>query len=170
MNTRSFPVLRGVPYVCALALCALSSWAAEIDCSGTKKSKAAISREVIRPDDDSAHEMILAVRTHAISSRSPALDGSELKVYAFHDEYQHTGSQTGYFIYALKDGEKIWARFDSVNSMAGKEDLWEVTYQGVFRFLGGSGKYAAIRGGGHYQGKVRPVSGFDETFVCAMEY
>jgi hypothetical protein len=146
------------------------SWAAEIDCSGTKKSKAAPYREAIRPGDRADHELILAIRTHVISSKDPGLDGSELTVYALHDEYARAGSQTGYFLYTLKSGEKIWAKFDSVDSMAGTQDSWEATYQGVFRFIAGTGKYTAIRGGGHYRGKVRPVTGFDETFVCSMEY
>lgn len=161
---------RYVLCACILTLLANAAWAVETDCSGTKKSRAALVREIIRPGDRSDHELILAVRTHAISSKSPVLDESELTVYAFHDEYARAGRQTGYFLYTLKDGEKLWAKFESVNSMEGRGEVWEVTYQGVFRFIGGTGRYTSIRGGGHYQGKVRPESGFDETFVCAMEY
>ena len=146
------------------------SWAAEIDCSGTKVSKAAPYREVIRPGDRPDHEMILAIRTHLISSKDSDFDGSEQTVYALQDEYAHSGTQMGYFLYTLKSGEKIWAKFDSVDSMTGTRDSWEVTYQGVFRFIRGTGKYAQIRGGGHYQGKVRSTTGFEETFVCSMEY
>jgi len=146
------------------------SWAAAIDCSGTKKSKTAPFREVIQPGDRSDHDMILAIRTHAISSKDPDFDGSEQTVYALQDEYAHAGTQTGYFLYTLKSGEKIWAKFDSMDSTGGTREAWEVTYQGVFRFIGGTGKYATVHGGGHYQGKVRPTTGFDETFVCSMEY
>jgi hypothetical protein len=45
-----------------------------------------------------------------------------------------------------------------------------VTYQRVFRCVGGTGKYADIRGGGHYRGKVTPTAGFEEAFVCSAEY
>jgi hypothetical protein len=146
------------------------SSAVTVDCSGTKKSKAAPYRQVIQPGDRTDHEMALAIRTHSISSKDPDFDGSEQTVYALQDEYSHAGTQTGYFLYTLKSGEKIWAKFDSVHSTTGTPDSWEVTYQGVFRFIGGTGKYAPIRGGGHYQGKVRSTTGFDETFVCSMEY
>lgn len=169
MMSRSTPWLRRVLCVCTLTLLANPSWAAESDCSGTKKSKATLSREVIRPGDSPDHELTLAVRTHAISSKSAVLDGSELTVYAFHDEHRRTGRQTGCFLYRLQDDERIWAKFDSVNFFAGKGDSWEATYQGVFRFIGGTGKYTAIRGGGHYQGKVRPATGFEEIFTCSME-
>jgi hypothetical protein len=46
---------------------------------------------------------------------------------------------------------------------------WESTYHGVFRFIDGTGKYANVRRGGHYQGTVTPAYGFDETFVCSVE-
>lgn len=146
------------------------SWAAEIDCSGTKESRTAPYKEIIRPGDRPDHEMILAIRTHLISSKDPDFDGSEQTVYALQDEYAYVGTQTGYFLYTLKSGEKIWAKFDSVDAMTRTQDGWEVTYQGVFRFIRGTGKYAHVRGGGHYQGIVRPNSGFDETFVCSMEF
>jgi hypothetical protein len=147
-----------------------ASRAAEIDCSGTKKSVSAPFREVVRPGDHPKHELVLAVRTHAISSRFADLDGSELTAYALQDEYAGSGSQTGYFVYALKNGERIWARFESVSALKGSADAWEATYQGVFRFTGGTGRYAAIRGGGQYQGRVRPGTGFEESFACTMEY
>ena len=146
------------------------AWAAAIDCSGTKVSKAAPFSETIRPGDRADHKMMLAIRTHEISSKDPDFDGSEQTVYALQDEYGHAGTQSGYFMYTLKSGEKIWAKFDSVDSMTGTRDSWEFTYQGVFRFIKGTGKYVAIRGGGHYKGKVRSTTGFAETFVCSMEY
>ncbi len=146
------------------------SYAGEIDCSGTKKSISAPFREAVRVGDHPSHELVLAVRTHAISSRSPDLDGSELTTYALQDEHAGSGAQTGYFLYALTNGERLWAKFESVSALTGTRDAWEVTYQGVFRFTGGTGRYAAIRGGGQYQGRVRPATGFEETFACAMEY
>lgn len=170
--------MKALPVSCRAATIAVlgtlcfgaQSWATSVDCSGTKRAKAAPFKEVIHPGDRPDHELILAIRTHAISSRDPDFDGSEQTVYALHDEYAHAGTQSGYFLYTLKSGEKIWARFDSVNSTTGGKDSWEVTYQGVFRFIGGTGKYESVHGGGHYRGKVRPDTGFDETFVCSMEY
>jgi hypothetical protein len=47
---------------------------------------------------------------------------------------------------------------------------WETTYQGVFRFISGTGRYAGIRGGGHYQGTVTQSAGFKETSVCSAVY
>ena len=40
---------------------------------------------------------------------------------------------------------------------------------GVYRFIAGTGKYKAIRGGGYYQGIVTPA-GPSEKSVCEAEY
>jgi hypothetical protein len=143
---------------------------AAMDCSGTKKSKAAPYKEVIRPCDRPDHEMIQAIRTHVISSNDADFDGSEQTVYAHQDAYAGSGTSVGYFLYTLKSGEKIWAKFDSVYSTTPTQSSWEATYQGVFRFVGGTGKYANIHGGGHYEGKITPSAGFEESFVCSAQY
>lgn len=144
--------------------------AAKIDCSGTKTSKDVPYREVINPGDRPDHELVLAIRNHAIASIHPEFDGSTQTAYAMHDEYRSGGTQSGYFLYTLQNGEKIWARFNSVDVVKSMQGSWEATYQGTFRFIDGTGKYAHIRGGGSYQGKVTPTAGFQETFVCEAEY
>ena len=146
------------------------SWAAAMDCSGSKTSKASPYTEVIRPGDRPDHEMIQAIRTNMISSKDAGFDGSEQTVYAHQDAFGGAGTSIGYFLYTLKSGEKIWAKFDAVYATKPTQGFWEITYQGVFLFVGGTGKYANIRGGGHYQGKVTPASGFEESFVCSAEY
>jgi hypothetical protein len=147
-----------------------ASWAAATDCSGTKRSKASPYTEVIRPGDRPDHEMIQAIRIHEISSKDADFDASEQTVYAHQDAYGGSGTSVGYFLYTLKSGEKIWARFDSIYSTKPARGSWETTYHGVFQFVGGTGKYVNVRGGGHYQGTVTPASGFDETFVCSVEF
>jgi hypothetical protein len=49
------------------------------------------------------------------------------------------------------------------------EKGWESRYQGVFRFIAGTGKYKAIRGESHYQGVATPTGAADE-FVCSASY
>jgi hypothetical protein len=164
------------------------SWATAMDCSGTKKSKERPYTEVLQLGDHTGHEMRQAIRTHVISSKNADFDGSEQTVYAHEDSYAvmqdgggirtevpswavpQAGTSVGYFLYTLTNGEKIWAKFDSVYSTTSTRGSRETTYQGVFRFVGGSGKYASIRGGGHYEGKITPIAGFEESFVCSAQY
>ena len=146
------------------------TWADMMDCSGTKKSKEQPPSQAIEPGDRPDHSMKQSIRRHAISSKNADFDGSEQTVYAQEDNYANAGTSVGYFMYTLKSGEKIWAKFDSVFFTVPTEGAWEATYQGVFRFVSGTGKYSGIRGGGSYKGKITPAAGFDETFICTAWY
>lgn len=170
MNMRKVSCLLAAFAAFGNLLASSESWAAAMDCSGTKKSKERPYTEVIRPGDRPDHEMIQAIRTHVISSKDADFDGSEQTVYAHQDAFAGAGTSIGYFLYTLKSGEKIWAKFDSVYSTKPTQGSWEATYQGVFRFVEGTGKYAGIRGGGHYEGKITPTAGFEESFVCSAQY
>lgn len=163
---------------CLVALAAFGSFFATsstradmMDCSGTKRSKASPYSEVIEPGDRPDHALKQAIRVHTISSKDPDFDGSEQTVYAHEDNYANAGTSVGYFMYTLKNGEKIWAKFDSVFfTTPTAQGSWEVTYQGVFRFIAGTGKYSGIRGGGSYKGKVTPPAGFEESSICTAWY
>lgn len=159
--------------LCIIVITSLGSvqaQASSIDCSGTKKSKSAPYLEKILPGDQPDHEMRQAIRTHVISSRSEDFDGGEQTAYAHEDRFGGAGTSVGYFLYTLKSGEKVWAKFDSIFSTATHSAGWEVTYQGVFHFTAGTGKFAGIRGGGHYEGKITQDKGFEEQFVCSAQY
>jgi hypothetical protein len=169
--TIGMPVYFLIAAVACDSLFAFSpAWADSMDCSGTKKSKERPYTEDIRPGDQPDHVMRQAIRTHAISSKDADFDGSEQTVFAHEDYYANSGTSVGYFLYTLKSGDKIWARFDSVASTVSMQGSWEATYQGVFKFVAGTGKFSGIRGGGHYEGKVTPAAGFVENFTCSAQY
>lgn len=144
--------------------------AATMDCSGTKTSKGQPAPEVIRPGDRPDHELRLSIRNHRISSQDADFDESEQTAFSLEDVYAGSGPIVGYFMYTLKSGEKLWAKFDSITERTRTGANWEFNYQGTFRFVGGTGRYAAIRGGGHYRGKVTAEHGFEETSACSAEY
>ena len=156
--------------VCGSLFAISHAWADSMDCSGTKKSKDRPYTEDIRPGDHPDHVMRQAIRIHVISSKDADFDGSEQTVFAHEDYYANAGTSVGYFLYTLKSGDKIWARFDSVASTISTQGSWEATYQGAFRFIAGTGKFSGIRGGGHYEGKVTPGAGFVENFTCSAQY
>jgi hypothetical protein len=134
--------------ICGGVFAITHAWADSMDCSGTKKSKDRPYTEDIRPGDLPDHVMRQAIRTHVISSKDADLDGSEQTVFAHEGYYAKAGTSVGYFLYTLKSGDKIWARFDSVASTVSMQGSWEATYQGAFRFIAGTGKFSGIRGRG----------------------
>jgi len=156
----------------AVAVCALvvgPSMAGVLDCSGSKVSKERPAPEVIKLGDRPDHELRQAIRVHLITSADAEFDGAEQTAYAHEDMTAGAGTSVGYFQYTLRSGEKLWAKFESVFSTI-RGDVRRTTYQGVFSFTSGTGKYKGVRGGGHYEGSITQADGFQEKSTCEAEY
>jgi hypothetical protein len=144
--------------------------AEKVDCSGIKRSKQEVSSESIKPGDRPDRELVQFVRVDIVASANPEFDKTEMTVYGHLDNLAGTGVDTGYAADTLASGEKLWAKWEGTHYVIVKGDDWEAPYLGVYRFVSGTGKYKAIRGGGFYKGKVTPARGTEEEFVCEAEY
>jgi len=138
-----------------------------MDCSASQKYKGQSSKEIIRPTPD--RELVQWSFVVSLSSKNPEFDGIEVEIYEHDDQISGTGSHSGYGVYALTSGERLWTKFEGVHYTTKKGEYWESTAQGVFRFIAGTGKYKAIRGGGHYQTKSSPA-GMTTNAVCSAVY
>lgn len=158
----SFVLLVGLLLVSGSAL------ATKLDCSGTKnKIKQTLS---IKPGDRPDRELTQTVRVDVVSSDNPELNGIEETVYMQSDTVGGAGDHYGYSVFPLNSGEKLWVKFHGTHYFVARSDKdWEVPFQGVYVYIAGTGKYKAIRGGGHYEGKMTPA-GIAETFTCSAEY
>ena len=160
-------------FVCLIGLLLVSgsALAAKMDCSGTKnKIKETLSSETIKPGDRPDRELTQLVRVDIVSSDNPELDGIEETVYLQSDSVGGAGDHYGYASFKLNSGERLWAKFHGTHHFVSKSDKdWEVPFQGVYHYIAGTGKYKAIRGGGHYEGKMTPA-GITEEFTCSAEY
>jgi hypothetical protein len=85
------------------------------------------------------------VRVDGLSSKFPEWDGAEQVVYGHSDTVGGSGISTGYSMTTLKTGEKVWSKWESVQYLVSKGgEGREVPFQGVFRFIAGTGKYKAL--------------------------
>ena len=140
-----------------------------MDCSGSKQSKERRSYEVISPGDRPDRSLRQYIRVDIISSKNPEIDGTEQTVYVHEDNVGGTGHHSGYGDFVLKNGERLWYKFEGVHYTSTRDGVWGSHYQGVFHFIAGTGKYKAIRGDAHYQGIVTST-GLTEDFVCSALY
>ena len=140
-----------------------------MDCSGSKVSKERSSYEVISPGDRPDRQLRQYIRVDLIASKWPEIDGTEQTVFVHEDIVGNTGHHSGYGDFVLKNGEKLWYKFDGVSSVVRDGSTWEAQYQGVFHFIAGTGRYKAVRGSAHYHGKATPA-GLTEDFVCSAVY
>jgi hypothetical protein len=165
--------LRTTFFVCLLGLLLPSGQvlAATMDCSGTKvRIKETLSSDTIKPGDRPDRELVQTVRVDILSSKNPEFDGIEETVYLQMDTVGGAGDHYGYASFNLNSGETLWVKFHGTHHFVPKSEKdWDVPFQGVYRYIAGTGKYKAIRGGGHYTGKVTPA-GITEEFTCSAEY
>jgi hypothetical protein len=165
--------IRTIPLVLLFGLFLVSGQplAATMDCSATKERiKETISSDTIKPGDRPDRELVQTLRVDIVKSNNPEFDGVEEQVYLQMDSVGGAGDHYGYATFNLNSGEKIWGKFHGTHAFIAKsEDDWEVPFRGVFRYIAGTGKYKAIRGGGHYEGKLTP-NGVVETITCSAEY
>ena len=144
-------------------------WAETIDCSGTKVSRDRHSESVLLPGDRPDRKMMQYVRVDVISSPWGEIDGTDQTVLVQQNQTGKMGTSEGFGDFALRNGEKLWYKFQATYRVLQKGDTRESRYQGIFHFIGGTGRYQGIRGDGHFQGTV--TSGqLSEEFVCTATF
>ena len=130
-----------------------------MDCSYSEEYKGQPTRDVLWVTND--RRLVQWTYVTTLSSKNPEFNGIQVTVYEQWDDVGGTGTVRGYAVYALKSGEKLWIKYEG--------QYWGNIFQGVFHFIAGTGKYKAIRGVGHYQGKSSTV-GFKDDVACDAVY
>jgi hypothetical protein len=169
MRTARMLCKAGVVATLGGVLLAGPAFAEKMNCSSTRKSKEILSKEAIKPGDRPDRELVQSVRIDIVSSSNPEFDGTEQTVYGHSDLVGGTGTHGGYSVQVLKSGETMWTRYEGVTYKTGGGDRSERRFDGVFRFIAGTGKYKAIRGGGHYPGRIT-AAGLTQDAVCEAQY
>lgn len=156
----------------ALLSCSFIATAAaeKRDCSGTKQSKQEISRMVSQPSGVAGHELVQAVRIDSQKSANPDFNGVEQLVFGQIDHVYGTGDHRGHSINLHRNGDRSHTRWSGTHkTVAIDGGSWETSFDGKYEFAGGTGKFATIKGGGTYKGKITP-QGLTEEDTCTADY
>lgn len=147
--------------VTALTLTALaiSAHAAEKKINGVNHFGPHVSQTVSSPGDVPNHEIIQSIRLDTVSSSDPDFDGSRYINYEQVDQIAGTGSHRGYGRQITKSGDEIYHKWEGSHKTIVKDGTWESSFQGKFEYVGGTGKFKNIKGGGTYKGTVSPRGG-----------
>ena len=130
--------------------------------------KETVSQDVINPSDDPNHVMIQATEKHAESSTNPDFNGIELLNFIQMDNYAGRGTHRGYAIQVFPNGDQAYRRYEGAQQITVNPDgTFEGVGRGVNQFLGGTGKFAGIRGGGSYTFTFGNAGG---EFSSTVEY
>ena len=120
------------------------------DQSGPPQSSRYVQQHVIDVGDVPGHQIrILEIqRTH--TSDHPVVMGTKVVeswVRGFSDYVNGVGPATGYGVWLLEDGNKIFTQYIGTSyTEATSTGSRRGTYHGTTRLVGGTGRFAAIRG------------------------
>jgi hypothetical protein len=111
------------------------------------------------------HELIQEANIADIKVSNPDWKIKEEWVYVQSDVINGNGTQSGYFHDTHEDGSHSYGAFKGTIKTTSKADgSWEAVWEGTYQYLGGSGKFKNLKGGGKYKGKAssQDPAGHDE--------
>lgn len=141
--------------------------------SGTGKPIRVISKTTLYPGDVPNHEISQEVRTQVYTPTNKPPDwevADEVVAYEQSDSIAGSGSHRGYGINRPKSGDERYEKWEGTHKTTSKEGgVWETTFEGKFEWIGGTGKYKNIKGGGTYKGKAT-AEGVSWDWEMEVEY
>jgi hypothetical protein len=82
-----------------------------------------------------------------------------------------TGDHHGFWVDFHSTGEQTYGDYQgSYKTTSNADGTWLTTWQGTFKYLGGTGKYKNIKGSGTYKGKVGSKEEFREECKETVDY
>lgn len=130
-----------------------------------------VSKSSFMVEDAPNHEILQEVKLHQSRYSSPDFKPVEEWIHVQTDQTDGSGSHKGYFLWVFEGGDQAYGMFDGRHKTLNQADgAWSSTWEGTYRYLGGSGKYKHIRGAGTYKGRASPKEPFYEEGRETIEY
>jgi hypothetical protein len=154
-----------------LGLFGFSAQAEKREQTYVKTGSRTVSKSAMTLSESPNHEISQEVQLHTSKYANPDFQLAEEWIYIQTDQIDGSGSHKGYYTLVHKDGEQTYGTFEGAHKTVAKEDgSWLTTWDGKYRYLGGTGKYKNIKGTGTYKGKVGSKEPFHEEGREQIEY
>lgn len=171
MKSRTSAVL-GVIVGVALGSLGLSVQAAEKkELTYVKTESRSVSKSAFAINDVPNHEVVQEILLQNSKFSSPDFKPVEEWIHIQTDQTDGTGSHKGYYIMFHRGGDQTYGTFEGTHKTVAKDDgSWATTWEGTYRYVGGTGKYKNIKGAGTYKGRASPKEAFYEEGREQIEY
>ena len=105
--------------------------------------------------DTPNHEVKQETQVSDLKYSDPSFRIKDEVVYLHADEIDGSGPHRGHFIDTHEDGSHTYGVFDGMTqTVVNADGSWSATWQGNYKYVGGSGKYKGIKGSGTYKGRA----------------
>ena len=114
-------------------------------------TKANRSNDIVFLEDKPRHELTQTVSERNMTSTNPDFNEMEVINYSQSDSIAGTGTHRGYSFYYHKKGDKAFTKWEGTHKTTIQDDKsWETIVEGNIEFVGGTGMFENIKGGGTY--------------------
>jgi hypothetical protein len=152
--------------VIMLSSALVASEAAARDITFTVKFGATLSRSISPLGDRPGHELIQTVREGTTQSSDPEWSDVPVINYGQLDLVEGNGTVAGYTIRTHKNGDQSFYRYQGKLKAAAGGNMQASTGEGTVELVGGTGKFANVRGSGTWSSSVNGIS----TIKMKVEY
>ena len=105
------------------------------------------------------HDLVQQVRQDMTASGDADFDGTMVVVTGQGDTVKGSGPIRGYATRTHKNGDQTFMKYEGTVKRSGDAVNWQTLADGAVEFIGGTGKFANIKGKGTYTSKAGPDGG-----------
>jgi hypothetical protein len=155
--TKIYSILAAVSLCCTLQ----NTFAGEKKTVTLTYSTGKVTQRLALPIvDQSGHEIAVSTREDLpATSNDPEWEGVTTVPTFQTDLVKGSGSAAGYTIRTLKNGDKVYSKFQGTVTRTGEGDNWKSSGQFSTEIAGGTGKYTNAKGTGAGTFEVGPSGG-----------
>lgn len=155
----------------ALCVSTFSAQAEKREQTSTKTNQRSLAKSTVTISDVPNHEVFQETLISSIKYSNPDFKVNEEWVYSQTDQVDGSGTHRCYWIDFHQGGEQTYGTCEGNHKTVAKDDgSWLSTWEGKYRYVGGTGKYKNIKGAGTYKGKVGSKEAFVEEAREQIEY
>jgi hypothetical protein len=138
-----------------IGLAPSASVAEELEMTYVKSNFRTVTKSSTMISDGSNHELKQQVDASEITFSDPRFGTAQEIVYITADEIDGSGPHFGHFIDTHSGGWHCYGDFKGGTKVVVESDgSWVATWEGTYRYLGGSGICKGLRGSGKYKGRA----------------
>ncbi len=155
----------------AFGVSSFSAQAETLEQTSIKTNQRSVAKSTVTIGDVPNHEVFQETLISSIKYSSPDFKVNEEWVYSQTNQVDGSGTHRCYWIDFHQGGEQTYGTCEGAHKTAVKEDgSWLSTWEGKYRYVGGTGKYKNIKGAGTYKGKVGSKEAFIEEAREQIEF
>jgi hypothetical protein len=122
------------------------------------KMTAILSETKMLPGDKQGHELTMVRRMDSITYSDPIFGGQAVVISSSDYVIGPGGQHRGYFAIKHPNGDTTFTAYEGANKITPKAGgPPDNTFEGKWQYVGGTGKFEGISGGGTYKGMATPT-------------